>query len=253
MINCKIGLISFCVDSSQNCFLNLGEIFDKKIRENINALYEIHTNMRYLCPFKVVIDNENIIPDNMEEISIIQERYKLTRKISMIGKGKSKKFRAPNLYDISCMVPLFSTKVPRLRYPLSNVTPMRMIILFPYSDPILRGEIIDACSSFSIEKQTFFYVIGTIQGRNLVPTCDLSRRYLLTCGINSYNINKSQYDIFPDCIFEVLNIIDFILPGREMELIIAVSKEDMSKVMQKIRLWNSEGKLKKKIQLMCNY
>jgi hypothetical protein len=253
MINCKIGLISFCIDSSQNCFLNLGEIFDKDIRENKNTLYEIHTNMKYMCPFKVVIEDGNITPDNMEEIAIIQERYKLTRKISMIGKCKSKKFRSPKLYDISCMVPLFPTKAPRLRYSPSNATPIRMIILFPYNDPVLRGEIIDACFSFSVEKQTFFYVIGTVQGCNLASTCELTRRYLLTCGVKNNDITTSYYDIFPDCILEALDMIDFILPCKNIELIIAVSKKDMSKVMRKIRLWNSEGKLKKKVQLICNY
>lgn len=252
VISCKIGLIAKPRDSTQDCFLNLGEVFDKTIRENVNILYELHTIMKYMCPFKITTEGKNITPDNLEEIAIVQARYKLTRKIWRKGKYKSTKFLAPELYDISCMVPLFPDKVPRLEYPQSNETPMRMIILFPYEDPVVRGEIIDSCASISNERKTCFYAIGSVQGNNTRPTCDLSRRYLLSCGIQDDNIYREQYDTFPDCIIEALNMINFVLPDTEMEIMIAVSREDMQKVLAYIRMANALGKLEQRIQLMCN-
>lgn len=254
VISCKIGLISKPRDNTQDCFLNLGEIFDRSVCKDVNILYELHKNLRYLCPFKVQIEGKDITPDNIEEISTIQNRYKLTRKIWMEGhvQNGAMKFLSPELYDLSCMVPLFPNKISRSICPKGNEMPLRMFILFPYTDPIVRGEIIDNCFSVSGEHKTYFYTIGGLHGQNTSATCDLSTRYLLTCGVEDDNISRNQYDDFPDCILEALNMIKFIMPDIEMQVFIAVQREDMNRFMKHIRLANKLGMIDRKLCMICN-
>jgi len=147
MINCRLGLISKPCDDSQDCFLNLGEVFDKTIRGDVNTLYELHKNMRYFCPFEAEVNGRDVRPDNMEEIITFQTRYKLTKKIWINGKIKNGtvKFRTPQLFDVSCMVPLFPDVIPHAVCPKGNTSPNRMFLLFPYSNPITRGEIVESC------------------------------------------------------------------------------------------------------------
>lgn len=251
-MECKIGLIAKPLNRKQNCFLNIGEIFDKNIRNNINVLYELHTIMKYMYPFKIKIENKDIIPDNLTEIAIIQEKYKLTRKISLYGKDKDTKFRTPELYDISCMVPLFPNQIPRLRFTESKNNPIRMIVLFPYENPILRGEILNSCFNLTTKCKTYFYTLGYIRGKNTSSTCELSKRYLLTCGIKKENIYTENYDTFPDCIMEILNMIKFIFPYTVVKIMFAIARYDMQKFMDYIRLNNAQRLSKQKIQLICN-
>jgi hypothetical protein len=254
VINCNLGLISKPKDHTQNCFLNLGEIFDRSIRQDVNILYELHKNLRYLCAFKAKIEGKDIIPDNIEEISTLQNRYKLTRKIWVKGQVQNgaMKFLSPELYDLSCMVPLFPNKISRSICPKGNEMPLRMFVLFPYTDPIVRGEIVNNCFSVLGKYKACFYTIGGLQGHNTRATCDLSRRYLLTCGVEDDNISCIQYDEFPDCILEVLNMIKFILPETEMQVFIAVQREDMNRVMDYIRLANKLGIIDRKLCMICN-
>lgn len=253
-IKCKIGVISKPRDLKQVCFLILGEIFDRSIRENVNTLYELHENLRYLCPFKAKIKDRDVIPDNIEEISALQNRYKLTRKIWMKGniQNSEMKFFSPELYDLSCMVPLFPTKVSRSICPKGDVLPLRMFILLPYTDPIVRGEIVDNCFRVLDGHKACFYTIGELDGKNTRASCDLSRRYLLTCGVENDNISSNKYDEFPDCILEALNMIKFILPDVEMQVFIAVQREDMNRIMNHIRLANKLGILDSKLYMICN-
>ena len=130
--------------------------------------------------------------------------------------------------------------------------PLRMFILFPYTDPIVRGEIVDNCFSVLGEYKACFYTIGGLQGQNTRATCDLSKRYLLTCGVEDDNISRNEYDNFPDCILEALNMIKFIFPDTEMQVFIAVQREDMRRVMDHIRLVNKLGMIDRKLYMICN-
>jgi hypothetical protein len=251
MIKCKIGVISKSRD--KDCFLNLGEIFDKSIRQDVNTLYKLHQNLRYFCPFKATIKGKNVTPDNIEEISTLQKRYKLTRKIYVSGKipnGKSK-FLSPQLYDISCMVPLFPDKICKTVVQGKGSTTF-MFILFPYTDPIVRGEIVDNCFSVVKDNRVCFYTIGGVYGNNTQSTCDLSRRYLLSCGVEDVNINRNQYDEFPDCIIEAMNMIDFLMPDTELKMFLGIQREDMNRVMNHIRLASKFSMFKHKLTLICN-
>ena len=253
MINCKVGLIAKPRDSREDCFLNLGEIFDKTIRKNVVTLYKLHENLKYMCPFKATITDTEVDLDNIEELSCVQQRYKLTRKIVKNGTASGNiKFLAPRLFDVSCMTPLFPDQICPPYFRQSTEPPIRMFILFPYDDPIIRGEIIDNCMDTAVNKKTCFYVLGNISGKNKRPTCDLSRRYLLGCGIPDYDIYRNTYDEFPDCIMETLSIIKSIMPNTEMSIYLAVAREDMNQVLGHIRLSNQLGMLDQKIRFICN-
>lgn len=254
MIKCKIGLIAKPRDDTQDCFLNLGEVFDKTIRGDVNILYEFHKNLRYLCPFKAEIDGRDGRPDNIEEIMAFQSRYKLTRKIWLNGKTENGtiKFLTPQLFDISCMVPLFQDIISRTVYPKGRNFPAKMFILFPYSDPFVRGEIIDSCLTVVKDYKVYFYVMGEKKGMNSMITSDLNRRYLLSCGVEDNNIVRNQYDEFPDCIMEALNMINLLLPYVKMKTLLALKREDMNQVMTHIRMANSLGMIDCKFELICN-
>lgn len=247
-MKCKVGLISRPYNVTDDCLINLGEIFDLKIKNDVNLLYELHKNIKYLYPFQVFIESNKIILDNIEEISAIQSRYKLTRKPIMLGNSRKKriKFNSPELYDISCMVPLFSDKQSIPKYIENKTSSLSFaFILFPYDDPILRGEIVDSCLNISKGEKVYFYILGKIRGMNRVPTCKLSKRYLLKHGLA--NIFTQEYDKFPDCIDEAVNMIKFSL-DPSVKILIGIDRKDMSNVMKNIR----KKKLTKQITLICN-
>lgn len=255
IISCKIGLISKPSNHIHDCFLNLGEIFDRSIREDVKILYELHKNLQYLCHFNVDINGKDITPDNIEELSNIQNRYKLTKKFWIKGQVENgvMKFFSPELYDLSCMVPLFPDKISRSIYTKSNQIPLHVFILFPYSDPIIRGKIIDNCFSINNNK-SFFYVIGGLHGKNTIPTCDLSKRYLLECGVKDDDIICNEYHNFSDCILEALNMIKFIIPENiQMKVIVLVQREDMSRVMNHIIIANKLKIINSKLSIICDY
>lgn len=264
MINCKIGLISKPFNNSEDCFLNLGEIFDKGIRNNISILYELHKCLPYICSFNIKVKNDIIILDNMEDIISLQDKYKLTRKIWLYGYNnmrtntKKIKFLTPELYDISCMVPLFSDKIKRTLCPIVGIkNPLRIFILFPYKDPTVRGKIIDNCFNIADNHKLYFYTMGGVYGSNTNSISKLNRRYLLSRGVKDEDIYMNEYDNnedFDECIIEALNMIDFIISNKEIFLLyIGVESKDMSTTMNHIRKAKKSNKINRNIYLVCNY
>lgn len=263
MINCKIGLISKPVTNSEEYFLNLGEIFDKGIRNNISILYELHKCLPYICSFNIKVKNDNIILDNMEDIISLQDRYRLTRKIWLYGYNmrrntKKIKFLTPELYDISCMVPLFSDKIKHTLCPLGGIKdPLRIFILFPYKDPTVRGKIIDNCFNVAHNHKLYFYTMGGVYGSNKNSISKLNKRYLLSRGVKDEDIYVNEYDNdnenFDEYIIEALNMIDFIISNKEIFLYIGVETKDMSTVMNHIRKAKKSNKINRNIYLVCDY
>jgi hypothetical protein len=251
---CRIGLVAKPCDSSQNYFINLGEVSDPIIREDISKLYNLHMDMRFLCAFKAFREGDIAIPDNIEELFAIQKRYNITNKILINGVVEQKimKLLSPELYDITCMVPLFTDKICRSIQQKGRKNPIVIFILFPYTDPIIRGKIIDNCFSILGDRESNFYVLGDRQGQNTISTCYLSRRYLLTCGIEDKDIILSKYDEFPGCILDAFNMIKFIFQAREMTTYICVSREDITNVMKYIRLAKKHTSIDTKVSLICD-
>lgn len=254
MITCKIGLIAKAIDSNIKCFINLGEVYDSTMKKDIHLLYKIHKNTKYLGKFKVSFQGKSILIDNIEDIYSIQRRYSLTRGIMVKGqKNDTILFDKPQLYDINCMVPLFSNKIyPQYTINNSTFLPPRLFLVFPYPDPILRGELLDNCLELKKNRKIYFCIIGGMYGHNTRATYNFSRDYLLECGIHSDDIMCGIYDKFPECIDESLLLIEMCLGNLDVELIIAIARDDMSRVMTHIRQCRNNLGFHKKIQLICS-
>lgn len=254
MITCKIGLIAFPRNNTKDCFLHLGELYDKTLRQDEDLLYDFHSKLRYLCPFKVLVKNGKIIPDNLEDLLAFQERYKLTRKVysnSIIPDGTIK-YLTPELYDIDCMVPLYKESPTKHLIDVKESKTIRVFILLPYTDPIIRGEIINNCINASKNKHFCFLVMGGQKGLNIRDSCVLTRRYLLSCGVADKDIILNQYDEFPDCIIEAVTIIDMFY--EDTELFLGVSRDEIGKASRYVRLIHQMDMIpiKRRFQFICN-
>lgn len=254
MITCKIGLIAKPVDSNIKCFINLGEVYDSGMKKDIHLLYKIHKNTKYLGKFKAFFQEKTISIDNIEDIYSIQRRYSLTRGIMVKGQKKDTVlFDKPQLYDISCMVPLFPTKIyPQHTINDSTILPPRLFLVFPYPDPILRGKLLDNCLELKENRKICFCVFGDMYGQNTRATYNFPRDYLLECGIHSDDIICCIYDKFPECIDESLLLVEMCLGSLDIELFIAVARDDMSRVLTHIRQSGNNLGFRKKIQLICS-
>jgi hypothetical protein len=253
MIPCKIALLAKSCNSDWNCFINLGEVFDIKIKNDIGKLYQLHFTTKYLYPFNITIEDNKIIPCNLEEITNIQNKYNLTRILSITGKKHNNSFETPVLYDLTCMVPLFSPKIERLKINNIPQTGLRIIIILPYTNPIKRGKIIENCLLLSYQPKTVFYSIGGIKGRNTVSIYELTKRYLLSAGVKEENIYGSEYDNKKDSIIEAIGMLKFILGDiSSAEIILGVSHKEMNYFLQLIRSNRLSNKLKNKLQLISN-
>lgn len=143
---CKIGLISWPVTNKSpfSLFINLGEIYDKEIKDDISLLSQFNRDLRYLYPFKYSFRDNKCY--NIEDFKPLRSKYHLTTCAKLTGKGLEDTqeviFRTPVLYDLTCMVPVFEKiKLEKISYnPLMSQT---VFIVVPTLDPICRGKILD--------------------------------------------------------------------------------------------------------------
>jgi hypothetical protein len=252
MFNCKIGIVARKRDNTSS-FIYLGEIFMSEMRNNVQCLFEIHSYLRFLCSFRAFYKGDKVCIDNMEDIYTLQEKYKLTKRI-YITEPKEKgvlKYFAPELYDISCMIPLFQESVPRYNFINRQGVSDDMFILLPYLDPIIRGKIADSCMNTLKDRPGIFVCVGGKQKQNIMKVGDLYRRYLLSCGVNSEDIIIHEYDELPDLIIDVLTILDMITE-KSTRVFIGVDRRDMSDILNYIRVSRAMGLITRKIQFICD-
>jgi hypothetical protein len=260
---CRIGLISWPVYSpkpynNKDTYLVLGEIFDKDIQNNLEILTELKKNLQYLYPFKVKKDKDKVNVYNKEDFILFRKKYKLTTTVTLLNYKDSDNntekivFRTPCLYDISCMEPLFP-ETCFLPKDVKISSHCRIFLVLPYYDPILRGEILKQCVNTAKNHYCLYLLTGNRYGKNKETTSTLMKRYLLSTGVRSENINKSKYDKFPDSILESLKILPFILNIDHYvtcDLFIACSSYDIHEVMT----FSRDSRIGKdiKIQFLCD-
>ena len=246
---CSIGLVAKSSEPKKNYLLFLGEIKEKDEK----LLYVLHKELRFLCKFNASIVDSSIHLDNAEEILAFQKKYNIEPKISVTGvvEEKSIQLLAPELYDITCMVPLFSDKVIRNVKPICN-SKSKVFFIFPRCiDPFIRGKIIDTCFEAANEREMFFYLIGCIYGINKIKTSKLTKRYLLSCGVEDKNIICDKEDQGHGWLVEAINMIKFITPDEDPEILIAVDRELMKVLMNYIRSEKASGRIDKKVRIIC--
>ena len=247
---CSFGLVAKPRDSRNNYLLFLGEINEKDEK----ILYDLHKKLRFLCKFKAVIVGNDILLDNAEEILCFQKKYNIEPKIWVTGlvQEKSIKLLAPELYDITCMVPLFSDTVTRIVKPICN-SKSKVFFIFPRCiDPFMRGKIIDTCFEAAAEREMFFYLIGYIYGINKIKTSKLTKRYLLSCGVEDKNIICDEENQGHGWLVEAINMIKFITPDEDPEILIAVDRDLMNVLMNYIRSEKASGRINKKVRIICS-
>lgn len=256
MISCKLGLVSFPKDTQEDYYLNLGEVYDKNIRKDETILYEFHSNLQYLCEITVIINKNQVIPTNIEEIRNLQVKYKLTPKIYIVPtilKKISKKkiqFSAPKLYDISCMVPLFPKSVPKTLYTNNKNSHSKLFIILPYTDPIVRGKIIKNCLQTIGDSKGYFLTIGDIKGENTEKSCELNRRYLISCGVPEESIIINEYEEIPEFILECMNIANMVYSPDIVFL--GVSAKEVGEMLKYVRIMRKIGYIEDKISFICD-
>jgi len=247
---CSIGLVAKPRDPKNNYVLFLGEIKEKDEK----LLYDLHKELRFLCKFNAEIVGNKVFPDNAEEILAFQKKYNIEPEILVTGLVEEKyiKLLEPELYDITCMIPLFSDTVTRSVKPICN-SKSKVFFIFPRcNDPFIRGKIIDACFEAAAEREMFFYLIGCIYGINKIKTSNLTKRYLRSCGVEDKNIVCDEEDQGHGWLIEAINMIKFITPDEDPEILIAVDREFMKVIMNYIRFEKASGRIDRKIRIICS-
>jgi hypothetical protein len=220
---CTFGLVAKSRDPRNNYLLFLGEIKEKDEK----LLYNLHKELRFLCKFNAAIVDNSILPDNADEILAFQKKYNIEPKILLTGlvEEKTIKLLSPELYDITCMVPLFSDTVTRSIKQIHNSQLKVFFILPRCNDPFIRGKIIDTCFEAAGEREMFFYLIGYIYGINKIKTSNLTKRYLLSCGVEDKNIVWDEEDHGHGWLDEAINMIKIITEAYYFKNIIIHNTE----------------------------
>ena len=236
-IACKIGLTAKpLIDGLPR--ICLGEYFGNKT--DIKHLMELHDNLQYLYPFRGRIIKSDktrlwVEPTNKEDFAAIQEQYQLTKSCVMentpVHAPNILSFSSPELYDISCGVPLFDYTPRRKKIYISRGDEVKTIfVLAPYDDPILRGKLIDKCVEVSATcgGGSAFVTFRKFFGGDRVSSGTLSLRYLMKIGVSKEDVFSMEEPEFPRCVDEVLSTLPLMF-GEDIVIYFALSVDDMSR------------------------
>lgn len=218
-MNCRIGLIAWPI-KSKDFHLFLGEIYDKNMK-NILSLQSLYQDLNFLTPCRG-IPNYTL----EKELCFIREKYKITTQSKIITKTNipsSCIFKIPQIYDISCMVPIFSFKINRPIY----ICKSNISIIFPYENPIIRGKIIYEI----IDKSNLILITGSIkiieQTVRLLKLCKVPKEKILTLPCSKDN-----------CINESISMLNFL--HLSCSLNIACAKEDINFAKSTMKKYNKQ-------------
>ena len=238
----KVALISWPIKNKfpHQAYINLGEIYDRKLREDMTELSRFHRELSYLYPFRCVI-GDRITCYNIEDITYFQKKYKLTVRIRTQGTFESNTvtFRSPVLYDITNMRPIFKTrKKPKFEQTREK---KQVCVVLPYENPVLRGKLLENC--LALKSDLTFMLLGDKQGRNADATSTLANRYLLTRSVDSKRMVKSREGQQPDCLLDAVAIIGM-LGIEDYILAIVCSSEDITELSWTVRRWRKNDGVK---------
>lgn len=246
---CRWALISWPINQKipQPCYLILGELYDRNIRENIAILSQFHRDLQYLYPFR--FSKEKNSCNNIEDIIYFQKKYSLTVKLQLVGENEGDiiTFRSPVLYDISCMVPLFDKNVRKIAYKQKNDL---ICIILPYLNPVDRGKLLEEVVRYG---PATFVIIGDSYGKNKDSTATLMCRYLLSCQVPINRILKVRHDKKPECILEAIEIVNAV-EQDDYSLLIACRHENIQSIGKTIRTWRKNDIIEdRRITYLCPF
>lgn len=233
MSECRLGLVSTCLNHPFT--LVLGELYDLVSKKDPDALYGIWQDTEYLTRFYVKICDGMPTVDNSEEIDYFRDTYKFTRKITVYNPNETPPgvypCERPILYDLDCMVPVFSEDIPTARLASNDLSPKCVFLVWPESDPITRGRVLNACILLS--KNGYYYTTGGRHGKNTVTTSTLATRYLVSRGVNRSNINAGKSTNVESKLREILGML--VATHSVDRVYIAVSTENIYQVSHLVR------------------
>lgn len=246
---CKIGLISWPVNTKtpHNFYINLGEIYDKDVKDNASLLSEFNRDLRYLYPFRYSVTKNKCY--NSEDFKTFKSKYRLTIGYKLVGKIPPENiiiFRTPILYDLTCMIPVFEKVSVQKNF---NSSESSVYIVIPTLDPICRGKILDEVIS---NNPKYIILTGSVSGTNNTSTITLMTRYLRRCKTPMDIIIKSNGDKKPNCILDCLALID-IMGLNTLDVIIACSCSDITVLQKSVRMWRRLKVINRRISYFCPY
>jgi hypothetical protein len=234
--------------SPKGLYINLGEMYDKSMKDNLPLLSQFNRELACLYPF-----DYNKSCYNSEDFKFFKNRYSLTLGIRLVGVKIDYPtrlvFRTPVLYDISCMVPLFEPGFFIPRGPSVTPSPIVCIVLGT-TDPICRGKILDEVISCN---PMYIILTGAKFGENYNSTTTLMTRYLLKRLIDNKKIIKSHLFKKPDCILDCLEMQELLQVNDHTETRIACCQDDITSIQKAVRVWRRLGIVKKKISYYCPF
>lgn len=235
-MKCKIALISWPVKntSPKDGYINLGEIYDKNIKNNKSILQKMNKELSYMYPFRCKI-RPKITCSNIEDFRYFQREYRLTSKLKIEGKFTKNNitFRSPILYDITCMVPVFR-KQTRFKY--IQTTQKRHVCILPTcKNPIIRGKLVERC--MELHSDIFFILSGPKMGKNKDTCSTLYSRYLLSCSVQKKNIMKN----IEGDIIDGLDLVELI-GIDDSAITIVCTSDDIYNLSVSVREWKQEKK-----------
>jgi hypothetical protein len=268
---CKIGLISWPITNKSpfSLYINLGEIYDKEIKDDISLLSQFNRDLKYLYPFKYSLKNNKFY--NSEDFKAFRTKYHLTTSARLAtarlatasladarSASESSKqdisdtgevvFRTPVLYDLTCMVPVFEKiKLEKITY--NQLLSDTVFIVVPTLDPICRGKILDEVIA---NNPKYIILTGSISGENKTSTITLMTRYLRKRGVPTDIILRCDSDKRPTCILDCLALID-IMELNSLQVSVACSCLDITLLQKSVRAWRRLGVVNKRISYYCPY
>jgi hypothetical protein len=248
---CRIALISWPTTDKtpSNCYINLGEMYDKVMKTDSILLSQFNRELRFLYPFRYVVSKNACY--NMEDFNVFKDKYRLTIGIRLFGKIPEKDtitFRTPVLYDVTCMVPLI---LPHLITPVPVYIPDKKVcIVLPHLNPLIRGCILDEVVR---NRPETIVLVGQSRGKNKDSTATLMTRYLRRLGVPMKCIIKSPIDKKPECILDALALLEMMDVPDNYSVVVACSTEDITLMQKSIRFWRKKGLITKRISYYCPY
>jgi hypothetical protein len=224
-------------------YLILGELLNKKTTYIVK---DIMKDLKFLYPFKY--DKSKNLCHNEEDFIFLQTKYNLSFKKKLVGNFNDNiiLFHTPILYDLDCQIKIskhiFSNKL--VYNPKKNIC----CIVMPYSDPILRGNIVKEVIKYGADtivlSQNFY-------GLNKTSTYKLYSNMFTKYGFSKKNILKIP-EPFLDLSFliEIINIVNISM--ENVNFVIACSNFDIQKIGFFVRYMRKQNKILQKIRyIVC--
>ena len=245
MLECEVGVIAKLKQNES--FLHMGNILDLK-RKNQNELYEIHTHLYFLHSINITVKNEKYGEMTNEcDITEIRTKFNLSGAI-FLQNAKNVldgvyETKSIELYDITCMQPVFDEKIFYLKklHSEKKFEKKCVVVLFPYESSIKRGTLVESCDFLCENYDVSFVCIDNDKNKSGL----LYKNYLVARGVREENIDiVSEGESILDDIISTLTMLDCFFPISSY-IYVAIDYNDICKMSSFFRNFREKNKMRK--------